>query len=67
MRLCVDCRHFDGKTAECTNAPFRSPVTGANRFYFAEVERQARTTRACGPAALHFVPKVTPDPNEPPF
>ncbi len=67
MRLCVDCRNFDSKTTECTAAPFRSPVTGAHRYYFAEVERQSHTTRACGPSGLHFREKVTSSPGEPPF
>ena len=66
MKLCLTCRHFDSKTTECTNAPFRSPVSGAHRYYFAEVERQAHTPRACGPSALHHEPKVTAD-TEPPF
>lgn len=67
MKLCLTCRHFDSKTTECTNAPFRSPVNGAHRFYFAEVERNANTPRACGPSGFHHRPKVTSAPGEPPF
>lgn len=67
LKFCKDCRHFDSKTTECTHAPFRSPVTGAHTYYFAEVERQARTPRACGPEGAHFREKVTSPPGEPPF
>ncbi len=67
MRLCVDCRHFDSKTTECSSAPYRSPVTGAHLFYFANVERAAQTLRACGPDGKRFQAKVLVPAGENPF
>jgi len=62
MKLCVDCKHFDGGSAswgKCLR-PHVHPVVGTRPLdLYADVERMFGHV-GCGPSAKYFEPKVVP-------
>lgn len=55
MKLCNDCKHFDGKEY-CLHAHNPNYVFGKEKFFHAQTERQWNTLNGCGPDAKFFEP-----------
>jgi hypothetical protein len=55
MKLCKDCKHFDGRNYCKAKAPSRMDyVNGEHKYWSAQSERESGAPEDCGPGAKFF-------------